>query len=86
MTNFQALELSIQAVRSLRQPLARIRSRDPDLHRQMRKALASVPLNLSEGRRRVGKDRLHHWRIALGSLDEARTSLRVPKSPSYVGG
>ena len=50
----------------------------------MRKALVSVPLNLSEGRRRTGKDRLHHWRIALGSLDETTTSLRVAEALGYL--
>ena len=84
MTNFQTLELSIEAVRSLRDQLARVRSADPDLARQMRKALTSVPLNLSEGRRRSGRDRRHHWRIALGSLDEATNSLRVAEALGYL--
>jgi four helix bundle protein len=86
MTKFQALELSIHAVRSLRDPLARLRSCDPDLARQTRKALTSVPLNLSEGRRRIGRDRRHHWRVALGSLDEARTALRVAEAFGYLTG
>ena len=84
MTNFQALELSIETVRCLRGQLNRLRSTDPDLARQMRKALTSVPLNLSEGRRRSGRDRRHHWRIALGSLDETRTSLRVAEALGYL--
>jgi four helix bundle protein len=84
MSNFHTLELSLQAVRSMRDQLTRLRSTDPDLARQFRKALISVPLNLSEGRRRTGRDRLHHWRIALGSLDEARTSLRVAEALGYL--
>ena len=84
MTNFHALELSLQTIQSLRQALARLRSADPDLARKMRRALASVPLNLSEGRRRAGRDRHHHWRIALGSLDEARTALRVAEALGYL--
>jgi four helix bundle protein len=84
MTNFHALELSLQAVRSLRDHLARIRSADPDLARQMRRALVSVALNLSEGRRRSGRDRRHHFRIALGSLDETHTSLRVAEALGYL--
>ena len=84
MTNFQALESSIDMIRSLRTPLGRIRRQDPDLARQLRRALASVPLNLSEGRRRAGRDRTHHWRIACGSLDEARTALRVAEALGYL--
>ena len=70
MTRFQALELSIQAIRSLRQPLAKLREQDPKLADQLQRAASSVALNLSEGRRRTGKDRRHHFRIAAGSADE----------------
>ena len=62
--------LSLEIIRSLKEPLAQLESVNPDLARQLRRAAVSVSLNLSEGRRRVGKDRRHHWRIALGSLDE----------------
>jgi len=34
-------------------------------------------LNLAEGRQRVGRDRLNHWRIASGSADEVRAALRL---------
>lgn len=34
-------------------------------------------MNLSEGRRRVGQDRLHHFRIAASSAEESQTGLRV---------
>ena len=74
---FQALEISLELVRSLRGPLEAIRIRDPQLYRQIRAAVSSVPLNLAEGRRRSGGDRAHHWRIAAGSADEVRTALRV---------
>ena len=74
---FQALEVSLDLVRSLRRPLGRIRVRDRSLHDQIRSAASSVPLNLAEGRRRSGADRVHHWRIASGSADELRAALRV---------
>ena len=80
MTRFQALELSIQAIRSLRKPLRRIREQDPKLADQLQRAASSVPLNLSEGRRRTGKDRRYHWRIAAGSADETLTALRVAEA------
>jgi four helix bundle protein len=74
---FVALEVSVEVIRSLRQPLEVLRSRDPELFRQVRKAASSIPLNLAEGNRRSGKDRVHHFRIAAGSADEVRTALRV---------
>ena len=74
---FEALEYSIAAIQSLRSPMEKLRTRDGDLYRQIRAAASSVSLNLAEGRRRVGNDRLQHWRIAAGSAEEVRTALRV---------
>jgi four helix bundle protein len=74
---FETLELSIDLIYKLRQPVARLRTKDAELSSQIRAAASSVALNLAEGRKRTGKDRLHHWRIAAGSADEVRTALRV---------
>jgi four helix bundle protein len=74
---FEALEVSIEIVRSLRQPLEILRSRDADLFRQIRRAASSVALNISEGNQRSGKDRVYHFRIARGSAAEVCTALRV---------
>ena len=74
---FEALDLSIEVIHRLRTPMTRLQGKDRSLHEQIRRAASSVPLNLAEGRRRAGKDRIHHWRIAAGSADEVRTALRV---------
>ncbi len=74
---FDALEVSLELIRSLGEPLSVIRSRDPQLFDQIRRAATSLALNLAEGRKRVGRDRLNHWRIASGSAEEVRTALRV---------
>ena len=74
---FDALEISIRMVASLRSPLDVLRVRDQDPHRQLRRAAASVTLNLSEGRKRTGKDRVHLWRVASGSAAEVQTALRT---------
>ena len=74
---FQALELSLDLVRSLRRPVERLRVRNRSLSEQIRRAASSISLNLAEGRRRSGADRVHHWRIAAGSAEEVRTALRV---------
>ena len=54
------------------------------LAEQLVRAASSVPANLSEGHGRTGRDRLHHWRIAHGSLEEARTALRVAEALGYL--
>ncbi len=81
---FQALELALDAIRHLVTPLADIARRDPDLAQQLRRAAASMALNLGEGRRRQGRDRLHLWRVAAGSADEVVTALRVAESFELV--
>jgi four helix bundle protein len=74
---FDALEVGLEAIGALRGPLAVLRGRNVDLYHQVRRAGASMTLNLAEGRRRVGKDRKHLWRVAMGSADEVRVALRT---------
>jgi len=83
---FDAFEVALELVRSLRAPLAALEQRDPSLAQQLRRAAASVPLNLGEGRRRNGKDRLHLWRVAAGSADEIVASLRVAEALGCLDG
>jgi four helix bundle protein len=71
-------------VRQLREPLEAISRRDGDLANQLRRAAASVPLNLAEGWRRVGRDRLHQFRVAAGSAAEVTACLRVAEAFGYV--
>ena len=82
--SFDAFDVSIKMVRSLRQPLKQVQAFDASLATQLRRAAASVPLNLNEGRRRVGGDRLHLWRIAAGSADEVRACLLVAEARGYL--
>ncbi len=81
---FKAFELALEAVRLLRDPLQAVAQRDPDLARQIRRATASMALNVSEGNRRRGRDRLHLWRVAAGSADEVMAALRVAEAWRYV--
>ena len=82
--SLQAFDVSLELIRSLEQPLACLDRRDADLAKQLRRAAASVSLNLSEGSRRQGKDRVHLWRIAAGSADEVAASLRVAEAFGYL--
>ena len=81
---FDAFEVSLQMVRSLKEPLVVLERRDPSLALQLRRAAASVTLNLAEGRRRTGKDRIHLWRVAAGSADEVLAGLRVAEAFDYL--
>ncbi len=44
---------------------------------QVIRSASSVPANLSEGHGRLGRDRMHHWRIAYGSAKEVDTHLQL---------
>jgi four helix bundle protein len=44
---------------------------------QVIRSASSVPANLSEGHGRIGRDRLHFWRIAYGSAKEVDVHLRL---------
>jgi four helix bundle protein len=77
---FNVLETALEAIRSLREPLASLRSRDPKLYQQIRTAASSIALNIGEGQGRRGRDRLHLWRVAAGSAEEVRTALRVAEA------
>ena len=83
-TRFDALEVCLQMVKSLRVPLEKIRKRDANLYDQIRRAGTSAANNLAEGRRRRGQDREHCWRVGAGSADEIRMSLRVGHAWGYV--
>ena len=76
-TTFHAFNLSLALIHALRPLVELLEQRDRDLAKQLRRAASSVSLNLSEGRKRVGRDRLHLWRIADGSADECRACLHV---------
>jgi four helix bundle protein len=53
------------------------RNLHPVLGRQLAASASSVPLNIAEGAGRFGRDRLHHFRIAYGSCQEAKTTLEI---------
>ncbi len=75
--DFHALEVALQLIRALRPVADKLAQHDKQEAEQLRDAASSIVRNLAEGRRRVGRDRLHLWRIAAGSADEVRNSMRL---------
>jgi len=52
--------------------------------KQLRRARTSVPLNIREGNRRRGKDRVYLWNVAAGSADEIVGCLLTAEAAGYV--
>ena len=82
---FRAYEAALELVAGLRPLHAELRKRDRDLADQLRRAGSSVVLNLAEGAGRRGADRMHFYRIALGSAREVGAALDVAKAWGEVG-
>ena len=81
---FDALENARRIIHQLSALVAEIARHDADLARQLRKAATSIPFNVAEGRQRAGKDREHHYRVALGSAAEAVEALHVALAWRYI--
>ena len=84
-SRFHAHEVAKEAARSIGPDvLRRIKAEDPDTAKQLKKAIVSMVLNIGEGRRRVGGDRKHLFRIAFGSAEESRDALEIAQAWEYV--
>ena len=81
---FDALTVAKELIPLLRGSVAAVAVNDSDLARQIRRAATSIALNLSEGRERAGRDRLHLYRIALGSAAEVVTALELASGWGYL--
>ena len=74
----------IEVVRRLRPVIDEIEKRDRDLGRQLRRACASVALNVSEGGGSHGGTRRERYRNALASARETGACLDVAMALGYV--
>ncbi len=81
---FRAYDLSLEALRLTRAPLARIRTADRHLADQLQRAAVSVGLNLAEGAKRRGRDRAQFYRIAAGSAAESRACFDIAVALGFV--
>lgn len=82
--SFHAVDVSLLLIEQLRPVIAKIARRDRSLADQIRRASSGVPLQLAEGAERVGRDRLHLFRVALGSSRETAVALRVAVAAGHV--
>ena len=85
--HFEALNLSHEVIRALvaGKVVERIRQGSPALAEQLTDAASSVPANLGEGRRRVGRDRIQRFRIADGSAYETKVHLHTALAWGWIG-
>lgn len=74
----------IEFIAELRPLLAQIERRDRDLGKQLRRAAASVALNLGEGMYSRGELRSARYHTALGSMRECYSCLEVAQAFGYV--
>ena len=74
---FAAHELALRAAAAVFAAVKAVPRSSADLAEQARRAAASVPLNLAEGAGRGGKDRVYHFRVAYGSVQEAHSAVRL---------
>jgi four helix bundle protein len=81
---WDVFQATLELIRSLRVPLSQLATKDTALVTQIRRAASSVGLNLAEGKRRTGRDRLHSWRIAAGSAEEVRGSLLIAEAWGHI--
>ncbi len=83
---FHAYDAALSMVAALRPVLAQLAKGDRALADQVRRAASSVVLNLAEGNRRAGQDRVQFFRIAAGSAAEVRAGLEVARAWGYLDG
>ena len=77
-------DLSLELVRRLKPYVDAISRCDPDLGRQLRRALTSVPLNIAEGSYARGRNRQALYQVALGSAKETGACLEVALAFGYI--
>ena len=71
-------------IRELRATLHAIAQHDADLARQMRRALASIPLNIAEGEGRKNGNARVRFQTAMGSANEVRACIETADALGYV--
>jgi four helix bundle protein len=74
----------LDVIRELKDAMAVIERRDADLARQMRRAIASVALNVAEGQGSRGRNGAMRFSTALGSMRETKACLDVAQAMGHI--
>jgi four helix bundle protein len=81
---FHVYGAALGLVSALRPVLDQLKTQDRGLADQLRRAGSSVVLNIAEGNRRAGQDRLQFFRIAAGSAAEVRAAMEVARAWGHI--
>ena len=84
MTGFDAYDNAVAISVAMREVVRVIKTHDPDLADQTKRATQSIGLNVAEARKRTGRDRLHQFKVALGSACEARSAMHQAEAWGYL--
>jgi len=82
--SFHVYGAALALVSGLRPVLGQLRTKDRALTDQLKRAASSVALNIAEGNRRAGQDRLQFFRIAAGSAAEVRAAMDVARAWGHI--
>jgi four helix bundle protein len=77
-------DVMLEVVRDVKPVIVQIEKHDADLARQMKRAAASVVLNLAEGSGSSGGVRRVRYRTALGSARETKACIDVAEAFGYI--
>jgi four helix bundle protein len=77
-------QIALELVASVVKLARKIQEHDPDLARQMKRAVASVPLNMQEGLYSRGGNRVARFHDAMGSAKEIMAALDVSVAAEYL--
>jgi len=75
---------SLEVAGALAPFIEKVGRRNPDLARQMTRAMGSVPLNISEGNHSRGKNRAARWHDAMGSAREVVSCIEVASAMHFA--
>ena len=77
-------QVCLQLVRDLRPYVLQIAKFDPDLARQLKKAMTASPLNVAEGSGSRAGRRRHCYDTALSETRETLACLEVAEAAGYI--
>lgn len=75
---------SISIVKLVGRTYHQIAKHDPDLARQMRRAVSSITLNIAEGAAMTGGNQRQRYITALGSAKETRACFDIAEALDYI--